>query len=194
MSPSSIVLRITWKQQEPNGLYIRLKVVSLCFVLLFWYLYVKVFISNGFDYLTPLWAISCLLALLLIPTPSNIPHSPITSIPKIANFFIHQMVSWMGYSEQILRQNDESEEFEDVIAMSTLAFNKKQWKKNIGELLSRFRFSRFTVLQLIPAVILACLICVFCVSLCLLWSIVLLYLYLIYKIFALTLALHVLWL
>jgi hypothetical protein len=90
------------------------------------------------------------------------------------------MVSWMGYSEQILRQNDESEEFEDVIAMSTLAFNKKQWKKNIGELLSRFRFSRFTVLQLIPAMILACLICVFYVSLCLLWSIVLLYLYLIY--------------
>jgi hypothetical protein len=91
------------------------------------------------------------------------------------------MVFWMGYSEQILRQKDESEEFEDVIAILTLPFNEKHWKKKIGELLSRFGFSRFTCLQLFPTMILACLICVFYVSLCLFWSIGLLCLYVIYK-------------
>ena len=181
MSPSSIVLRITWKQQETSGRLIRF-LALMCIFLLLLYLTVRMWIVKAFESLALFWAI-CFLSLLLFAKtlPSAIPHGPITSIPKIANFFIHQMVFWMGYSEQILRQKDESEEFEGVIAILTLPFNEKHWKKKIGELLSRFGFSRFPCLQLFPAMILACLICVFYVSLCLFWSIGLLCLYVIYN-------------
>ena len=86
MSPSSIVLRITWKQQETSGRLIRF-LALMCIFLLLLYLTVRMWIVKAFESLALFWAI-CFLSLLLFAKtlPSAIPHGPITSIPKIANF------------------------------------------------------------------------------------------------------------
>ena len=77
----------------------------------------------------------------------------------------------------------------DVIAMLALPFNEKHWEKQIGDLLSSFGYFRFTNCpQSMWAECLAFLICVFYFSFRLPWSIVLLYLYLIYKISILSMA------
>ena len=104
MSPSSIVL-------ETYARYIRI-LPSMCISFLGMYLLLKIiFNSHSFA----LFWVVCFLILLFVfieIIPRAFRHGPITTIPKIDNFFIQQMVSWMGYSEQILRQKNKSEEFE----------------------------------------------------------------------------------
>ena len=183
MSLSSIALRRLWKQPEMTFARHFRAVPLVCIFLSI--VYSLIFFLHSYSLML---LAMCFLLLLLFArvTPNDISHGPITSIPKIGNFFIHQMVSWMGYSEQILRQKDESEEFEDVIALLTLPFNRKHWRKHLRKqrrelMMNGFGFFRFWIL--------ICLICVFYVPLCLCWSIILLYLYLIYKIVALSIAL-----
>ena len=187
MSPSSIALRIFWKQQGHSTLSTHPTLVFKWIaplVLLFYSMY-KLTLSLPEAVFLGLFIAFLLGQMLRQKVSTAFLHSPMyTSKQYISNFFIHQMVSWIGYSEKLLRQEDESEEFDGVITMLTLLFNKKQWKKKIEELL----LSNVDRSHLEES--LACSICVLYVCLGFLWSIVLSYTYVIYKTFTLLLHLH----